>query len=236
MPSERPGAGDFQRMHEPVVNMVVHGEGVGLRFPGQHAERVGKEDAVVVLYEGAAGDVENDMGRSMWLCRTGESSLVHWFLRFSVPFPFMGSFPFRDDDTFIMFQNGDGFKRNRAVSCVLPVGSSGVREQPGRGSDGGGFVAAVFVCGFHKAQCMSPGFGGRGRGLVGHPVRGDRYCRAGRKKNAGGRGVFRILPVSSGGDVFWVRDFVRRGWGCRCVAGDRTRYIGPLAGGRRFMR
>ena len=50
-------------MHEPVVDMVVHGEGVGLRFPGQHAERVGKEDAVVVLYEGAAGDVENDMGR-----------------------------------------------------------------------------------------------------------------------------------------------------------------------------
>ena len=40
----------------------------------------------------------------------------------------MGSFPFRDDDTFIMFQNGDGFKRNRDVSCVLRASLSGVRD------------------------------------------------------------------------------------------------------------
>ena len=58
-------AGDFQRVHEPVVDVVVGGEGVGLCLAGEHPEGVGKEDAVVVLDERAACDVEDDA------CRVG---------------------------------------------------------------------------------------------------------------------------------------------------------------------
>ena len=53
-------AGDFERVHLPVMDVVVGREGVYLRFARECPEGIGKEDTVVVLKKWASGAVEMD--------------------------------------------------------------------------------------------------------------------------------------------------------------------------------